>query len=45
VGTLLVVSLWSVLFPALRRVDELTPESLRAANVVLVAEQDLTDAQ
>jgi MFS family permease len=45
VGTLLVVSLWSVLFPALRRVDELTPESLRAANVVPVAEQDLTDAQ
>jgi MFS family permease len=45
VGTLLVVGLWSVLFPALRRVDALTPESLRACNVVPVAEQDMTDAQ
>jgi MFS family permease len=45
VGTLLVVGLWSIIFPALRRVDELTPESLRAARVVPVAEQTMTDAQ
>jgi MFS family permease len=38
VGTLAIVALWSVLFPALRRVDRLTQESLAIA-----AEQDLTE--
>ena len=37
-GTLLIVALWSWLFPALRRVDRLEPESLAIA-----AEQDLTE--
>ena len=32
VGTLLVVALWSVFFPALRRVDRLTQESLAIAD-------------
>jgi MFS family permease len=40
VGTILVVALWSWLFPALRRVDRLTQESLAIA-----AEQDLTETQ
>jgi MFS family permease len=40
IGTLVVVGLWSVLFPALRRVDGLTQESLAIA-----AEQDLTETQ
>jgi MFS family permease len=38
VGTLVIVALWSLLFPALRRVDRLTQESLAIA-----AEQDLTE--
>jgi MFS family permease len=38
VGTLMIVGLWSLLFPALRRVDRLTQESLAIA-----AEQDLTE--
>jgi MFS family permease len=38
VGTLLIVALWSWLFPALRRVDRLDPQSLAIA-----AEQDLTE--
>jgi MFS family permease len=38
VGTLAIVALWSLLFPALRRVDRLTQESLAIA-----AEQDLTE--
>jgi MFS family permease len=37
-GTLMIVGLWSLLFPALRRVDRLTQESLAIA-----AEQDLTE--
>jgi MFS family permease len=40
VGTLIVVGLWSWLFPALRQVDCLTPESL-----AISAQQDLTDTQ
>jgi MFS family permease len=40
VGTMVVVGLWSWLFPALRRVDRLTQESLAIA-----AEQDLTETQ
>ncbi len=40
VGTIVVVALWSWLFPALRRVDSLTQESLAIA-----AEQDLTETQ
>jgi MFS family permease len=40
VGTLVIVALWSWLFPALRRVDRLTQESLAIA-----AEQDLTETQ
>jgi MFS family permease len=40
VGTLAIVALWSWLFPALRRVDRLTQESLAIA-----AEQDLTETQ
>lgn len=40
VGTLVVVALWSWLFPALRKVDRLTPESLREE-----ADQDLTGEQ
>jgi MFS family permease len=40
VGTIIVVGLWSWLFPALRQVDCLTPESLAIA-----AQQDLTDTQ
>jgi MFS family permease len=40
VGTIVVVALWSWLFPALRRVDRLTQESLAIA-----AEQDLTETQ
>ena len=40
VGTIVVVALWSWLFPALRKVDSLTPESLAIA-----AEQDLTETQ
>ena len=40
VGTLLIVALWSWLFPALRRVDQLTPESIGIA-----AEQDLTETR
>jgi hypothetical protein len=40
VGTLVVVALWSWLFPALRKVDYLTQESLAIA-----AQQDLTDTQ
>jgi MFS family permease len=40
VGTFIVVGLWSWLFPALRHVDCLTPESLAIA-----AQQDLTDTQ
>jgi MFS family permease len=40
IGTIVVVALWSWLFPALRKVDQLTPESLAIA-----AELDLTDAQ
>jgi MFS family permease len=40
VGTIAIVSLWSWLFPALRRVDRLTQESLAIA-----AEQDLTETQ
>ncbi len=40
VGTIVVVALWSWLFPALRKVDHLTPESLAIA-----AEQDLTETQ
>jgi len=39
-GTLLVVAIWSRLFPALRRVDQLTQKSLAIA-----AEQDLTETQ
>jgi hypothetical protein len=38
-GTLLVVGLWSLLFPSLRRVDALTQESMAIA-----AEQDLTES-
>jgi len=38
IGTLMIVGLWSVFFPALRRVDRLTQESLAIA-----AEQDLTE--
>ena len=40
VGTLVVVALWSWLFPALRNVDYMTQESLAIA-----AQQDLTDTQ
>ena len=40
IGTILVVALWSWLFPALRRVDRLTQESLAIA-----AEQDLTETR
>jgi hypothetical protein len=40
IGTIVVVALWSWFFPALRKVDQLTPESLAIA-----AELDLTDAQ
>jgi MFS family permease len=40
VGTIVVVALWSWLFPALRKVDRLTQESLAIA-----AEQDLTETQ
>jgi MFS family permease len=40
VGTLLVVGLWCWLFPALRKVDYLTQESLAIA-----AQQELTDTQ
>jgi MFS family permease len=40
VGTLAIVALWSWLFPALRRVDRLTQESLAIA-----AEQDLTETR
>jgi MFS family permease len=40
IGTLAVVALWSWFFPALRRVDSLTQESL-----AIVAEQDLTETQ
>jgi len=40
VGTLGIVALWSWLFPALRRVDRLTPES-----IAIAAEQDLTETQ
>ena len=40
VGTLLIVALWSWLFPALRRVDRLTPES-----IAIAAEQDLTETR
>ena len=40
VGTLVIVALWSWLFPALRRVDGLTQESLAIA-----AEQDLTETR
>jgi len=40
VGTIVVVALWSWLFPALRKVDYLTQESLAIA-----AQQDLTDTQ
>jgi MFS family permease len=40
VGTIVVVALWSWLFPALRRIDCLTQESLAIA-----AEQDLTETQ
>jgi len=40
VGTIVIVALWSWLFPALRRVDRLTQESLAIA-----AEQDLTETQ
>jgi MFS family permease len=40
VGTLVIVGLWSLLFPALRRVDRLTQESLAIA-----AEQDLTETR
>ncbi len=40
VGTLVVVALWSWLFPALRKVDRLTKESLAIA-----AEQDITGTQ
>ena len=39
-GTLIVVGLWSWLFPALRKVDHLTQESLAIA-----AQQNLTDTQ
>jgi MFS family permease len=39
-GTLLIVALWSWLFPALRRVDRLTAES-----IAIAAEQDLTETQ
>lgn len=38
VGTLIVVALWTLFFPSLRRVDQLTQESLAIA-----AEQDLTE--
>jgi MFS family permease len=40
IGTLVVVALWSWLFPSLRKVDRLTQESLAIA-----AEQDLTETQ
>jgi hypothetical protein len=40
VGTIIVVALWSWLFPALRKVDSLTQESLAIA-----AEIDLTETQ
>lgn len=40
IGTLVVVGLWSWLFPALRKVDRLTQESL-----AISAEQDLSEAQ
>ncbi len=40
VGTIVVVALWSWLFPSLRKVDRLTQESLAIA-----AEQDLTETQ
>jgi len=40
VGTIIVVGLWSWLFPALRKVDSLTHESLAIA-----AEMDLTETQ
>ncbi|HVJ04330.1 MAG TPA: MFS transporter [Candidatus Saccharimonadales bacterium] len=40
IGTIIVVAVWSWLFPALRKVDHLTPESLAIA-----AEQNLTEPQ
>jgi len=40
VGTIVVVALWSWIFPTLRKVDRLTQESLAIA-----AEQDLTETQ
>ena len=40
VGTIVVVALWSWIFPALRKVDRLTQESLAIAG-----EQDLTETQ
>jgi MFS family permease len=40
VGTIIVVAVWSWLFPALRKVDRLTQESL-----AISAEQDLTDSR
>jgi MFS family permease len=40
VGTIIVVAVWSWLFPALRKVDRLTQESLAIAT-----EQNLTDVQ
>ncbi|MGA3127125.1 MAG: MFS transporter [Candidatus Korobacteraceae bacterium] len=40
VGTIIIVALWSWLFPALRKVDSLTQESLAIA-----AEMDLTETQ
>ena len=39
-GTLLIVAVWSRLFPALRRVDRLSPES-----IAIAAEQDLTETR
>jgi MFS family permease len=40
IGTIVVVALWSWLFPALRKVDYLTQESLAIA-----AQQEMTDIQ
>jgi MFS family permease len=40
IGTLVIVALWSLCFPALRRVDRLTQESLAIA-----AEQNLTETR
>ena len=42
IGTLMVTGLWSVFFPALRRADRLTEESLRAVEEALTAGEVVT---